>query len=209
MLRLVSSEMERNLMWVLHGPKETLMSPHHIWSSALCGPLWQVKMVCVFTDWQRTRLSNSHFHFSQCLTLSVYDCVCVLVTQSCLTLCNPMGYTVHGIPQARILEWVAIPFSKGSSQPRLWTQVSHIAGSFFTSWATREAQCIWLAMFNVSITIITIPLVWEMSSGKQWHEIEFLYRISHSNRTSEKLVRAEVKEMAGLHSIIMWVGRKL
>ena len=46
---------------------------------------------------------------------------------------------VHGILQARILEWVAIPFSKGSSQPRDQTQVSCIAGRFFTSWATREA----------------------------------------------------------------------
>ena len=62
------------------------------------------------------------------------------VTWSCLTLCNPMdNYTVHGILQARILEWVAIPFSRGSSQPRDQTQVSHIADRFFTSWATREA----------------------------------------------------------------------
>ena len=57
----------------------------------------------------------------------------VKVAHSCLTLCNPMDYTVHGILQARILEWVAVPFSKGSSQPRDWTQVSHIAGRFFTS----------------------------------------------------------------------------
>ena len=42
----------------------------------------------------------------------------VKVAQSCLTLCEPMGYTVHGILQARILEWVAFPFSRGSSQPR-------------------------------------------------------------------------------------------
>ena len=48
-------------------------------------------------------------------------------------------YTVHGILQARILEWVALPFSRGSSQPRDRTQVSHIAGGFFTSWATRVA----------------------------------------------------------------------
>ena len=47
---------------------------------------------------------------------------------------------VHGILQARILEWVAFPFSRGSSQPRGQTQVSRIAGRFFTSWATREAQ---------------------------------------------------------------------
>ena len=54
-----------------------------------------------------------------------------------------MDYTVHGILQARILEWVAFPFSRESSQPRDQTQVSHIAGGFFTSWATREAQEYW------------------------------------------------------------------
>ena len=48
-------------------------------------------------------------------------------------LTNPMDYTVHGILQARILEWVAVPFSRGSSQPRDQTQVSHIAGRFFIS----------------------------------------------------------------------------
>ena len=57
----------------------------------------------------------------------------VKVTQLCLTLCDPMHYTVPGILQARILEWVAFPFSRGSSQPRDGTQVSHIAGGFFTS----------------------------------------------------------------------------
>ena len=55
------------------------------------------------------------------------------VTQLCPTLCDPMAYTVHGILQARILEWVDIPFSRGSSQPKDRTQVSHIAGRFFTS----------------------------------------------------------------------------
>ena len=47
-------------------------------------------------------------------------------------------YTVHGILQARILEWVAFPFSRGSFQPRDWTQVSHIAGACFTSGATEK-----------------------------------------------------------------------
>ena len=64
----------------------------------------------------------------------------VKVAQSCPTLCNPMDYTVHGILQARTLEWVAFPFSRGSSKPRDRTQVSHIAGGFFTRRATREAQ---------------------------------------------------------------------
>ena len=66
------------------------------------------------------------------------------VAQSCPTLCNPMdcsppGSSVRGISQVRILEWVAISFSKGSSWPRDWTQVSYIAGRFFTIWATGEA----------------------------------------------------------------------
>ena len=57
----------------------------------------------------------------------------VKVTQLCLILWDPMDYTVHGILQARILEWVALPFSKGFSQPRGQTQVSCIAGGFFIS----------------------------------------------------------------------------
>ena len=63
------------------------------------------------------------------------------VTQSCPTLCDPMdcslpGFSLHGIFQARVLEWVAISFSSGSSWPRDRTQVSCIAGSHFTLWAT-------------------------------------------------------------------------
>ena len=64
----------------------------------------------------------------------------VKVTQSCLTLCDLMNYTVYGILQARILEWVVIPLSKGPSQPRDQIHVSRIASGFFSSWATREAQ---------------------------------------------------------------------
>ena len=56
----------------------------------------------------------------------------VKVAQLCPTLCNPMDYTVHGVLQARKLEWVAFPFSRGSSQPRDGTQVSRIAGRFLT-----------------------------------------------------------------------------
>ena len=67
----------------------------------------------------------------------------VKVAQLCPTLCNPMDYTVHVILQARILEWVAVPFSRGSSQPRDRTQVSCIAGRFFTRWDMREAQEYW------------------------------------------------------------------
>ena len=65
------------------------------------------------------------------------------VAQLCLTLCDPMdcslsGFSVHGIFQVRVPEWVAISFSRGSSWPRDRTQVSHIAGRCFTLWGTRE-----------------------------------------------------------------------
>ena len=71
--------------------------------------------------------------------------VCVLAAQPCLTLCDPIdcsppGSSVLGILQARILEWVALSFSRGSSWPRDGTLVSCIAASFFTTWAIREAQ---------------------------------------------------------------------
>ena len=69
----------------------------------------------------------------------------VLVAQLFLTLCDPMNCSppsssVHGILQTRLLEWVATPFSKGSSQPRDWIQVSYLACGDFTIWSTREAQ---------------------------------------------------------------------
>ena len=67
------------------------------------------------------------------------------VVQSCLTLCDPMdnsllGFSVHGIFQARVLEWVAISFSRGSSRLGDQTQVSSIVGRRFNLWATREAK---------------------------------------------------------------------
>ena len=65
--------------------------------------------------------------------------------------CSPPGFAVHRILQARILEWVAIPFSRGSSWRRDWTRVSHVAGRFFNVWATREAH-------------------WELYHYRQWQK---------------------------------------
>ena len=79
-------------------------------------------------------------------------CVCS-VTQSCPALCSskdlrsPSGSSVHGIFQARILEWVAISFSRRSSPPRDWTHVSCIVSKLFIDWATREAHCTVLINF--------------------------------------------------------------
>ena len=68
-----------------------------------------------------------------------------LVAQLCPTLCDPMDYSplgssVHEILQARILKWLAMPSSRGSSQPRDWTQVSCLVGWFFIVWVTRQAS---------------------------------------------------------------------
>ena len=76
------------------------------------------------------------------------------VTQSCPTFCDPMDSSSPlsmGILQARILEWVAMLSSRGSSQPRDQTQVSSIAGGFFTIWATREAQILNYSPFKIQL----------------------------------------------------------
>ena len=80
------------------------------------------------------------WYLSDCGT----SCLKVKVSSLCPTLCGLMdcslpGSSVHGIFQARILEWVAIPFSRGSWQPRDWTQASRTGSGFLTVWATREA----------------------------------------------------------------------
>ena len=83
--------------------------------------------------------THTHTHTHTPLKLIKY-----LHTQLCLTLCDPVncsppGSSVRAILQTRILEWVAIPFSRGSSQPRDWNGVSYIAGRFFSISVTREA----------------------------------------------------------------------
>ena len=91
----------------------------------------------------RTFETRSSGHRSKFFRPVTKGYVC-LVAQSCLTLCNPwtaahQASLSMGILQARILEWIAMPSSGASSQPRDRSQVSCIAGGFFTIWATREA----------------------------------------------------------------------
>ena len=80
----------------------------------------------------------------------------VKVAQLYPTLCDPRDYTVHGILWARILWWVAFPFSRGSSQPRDPTHISLIAGGFFTSWATREAPEVRLYLLLIQIQVAVL-----------------------------------------------------
>ena len=97
------------------------------------------------------------------------DKVKVKVAQLHPTLCEPMDYTVHGILQARKLEWVAFPFSRGSSQPRDRTQVSGTARRFFTSWATKEAHSTLIYQSNKYVL-----------EGHQNRLGKTRYKISHS-----------------------------
>jgi len=98
----------------------------------------------------------------------------MLVAQLCPTLCDPVNCSppdssVHGILQAKILKWVAIHFSRGFSQRRDQTQVSHVAGRIFTIWATREAPmvlyCSWISasVFMVSVKPQGDPVDWPIS----------------------------------------------
>ena len=87
---------------------------------------------------------------------------------------------LYGILQARILEWVAFPFSRGSSQPRDGTQISHIAGAFFTSWAIREAQEYWVgSLFLLQGIFPTQELNWGLLHCKQ-----ILYQLREENKVS-------------------------
>ena len=78
------------------------------------------------------------FQAQDCSSCQVFEWV--KVTQSCLTLCNPMAYTVHRILQARILEWVAVPLLQGIIPTQRSNPGLLHCRQFFTSWATREAQ---------------------------------------------------------------------
>ena len=85
----------------------------------------------------------------------------VNVAQSCPTLCNPMdcslpGFSVHGIFQARILEWGAITFSRGSSRPRDRTWVSSIGDRCFNLWATREAPKGYINFLKEHLIVVKI-----------------------------------------------------
>ena len=98
-------------------------------------------LVCIFVSSFGLKKNNIYYLLTYYL---ISENVKVLVAQSCLTLhylieCNLPGLSIHGILQARILEWVAIPFSKESSWLRDQTQVFCIAGWFFPVWDTREA----------------------------------------------------------------------
>ena len=164
--------------WYLYSvPSKTDLNSTSLWGSLKVCPHQK-------SGWKPNLLSV----FSLCLRLYAHACFCLMfenlyylclscfividwvseITQSCPTLCDPVdcspsGSSIHGILQARILEWVAISFSRGSSQPRDRTRVSRIAGRHFNLWATREAH-------YRSANLILIALLWvnfQRASGSQ------------------------------------------
>ena len=114
----------------------------------------------------------------------VYMKVKVKVAQLCPTLYHPMDYRVNVILQARILKWVAFPFSGGSSQSRDRTQVSLIAGEFFTSWATREAQYVYKCIYyfakgRVCIILVKLKAAWtDRGYGLSYYKADNRGRVS-------------------------------
>ena len=100
-----------------------------------------------------------------------------------MTLCYPMdgslpGSSVHGIFQARVLEWVAISFSRGSSPPRDRTQVFHIASRCFTLWATREATYTLFFIFSS----IMVYHGWGDLGEWHWNMYNIMYETSRQSR---------------------------
>ena len=127
----------------------------------------------VHQGWKLTPTLSILFQIQKviCYRLRSGLCVCV---QSCPTLCNPIDYSlpdssVHGILQARTLEWVAISSSRGSSWPRDRTQIPCIAGRRFTLWATREAEKLnkWVEMSKEYNRRFIMSIGWH--SFGDWH----------------------------------------
>ena len=134
-----------------------------------------------------------------------------------------MDYAVHGILQARNLEWIAFPFSRGYSKLRDQTQVSRIAGGFFTSWATREAQIaavistflssrslihssvsvillICTSVSFISVIVLFISVCLFFSSSKSLLNISYIISIF----ASINFLRSRI-----IFTIIVWIGRLL
>ena len=137
-------------------------------------------------------LSNEYSGLISCNWLVWSPCCPVLVTQLCLILCDPRDYSppmssVHGILQARILEWVAISFSRGSSQPRDWTWVSCIAGRIFTDWATKGRMA-WFDLLAVQGTLKSLHKHHSSKASILQCSDFFMVQLSHQYMTTGKIV---------------------
>ena len=124
--------------------------------------------------------SHTSYDFPDCYVWKSLSCVWLFNTMDC----SLPGSSVHGILQARILAWVVAPFSRGSSQPRDWTQVSCIAGRFFTIWATRESLIVGM-IYNFKYCVLDVWMLcwetlgftwaWAMPSLQNWKPLSWAW----------------------------------
>ena len=133
----------------------------------LCIPIWNLYV------YKHTLKKEQNEFFLPLFWNIINMCVLCLVTQSCLTLCDPVdcsppGSSVHGVFQARVLECFAISFSGGSSYPRDRTQVSCIAGRFYTIWATREAHSQMSVHLRKIRTRPSRTVLYQLSTSLKW-----------------------------------------
>ena len=136
------------------------------------------------------------------------------VAQSCLTLCDPMdcslpGSSLHGILQARVLEWIAISFSRGSPQPRDRTHVSRIAGRRFNFWDTRKALVFPILLFSSislhwSLKICLFVLISTCYSLEFWIPMDLSFLFSFAFRFSSFVNYLEglLRQPFGLFTLI-------
>ena len=113
------------------------------------------------------------------------------VAQSCPTLCDPMdcsppGSSIHGVLQAIILEWVAISFSRGSSQPKDRNQVACIAGRCFNLWAT--SQRLWHSQQSRNRCFSGILLLFRWSSGCWQFGLWFIFYVNTGSNHSKTIL---------------------
>ena len=146
-----------------------LITSYFVYNMASIIPLTVKFEPCLLVFYFESVEKFSWYPLPSWLKKTYFGCMYVKVAQSCLTLCDLMDCTLHGILQAKILEWVAFSFSRGSSQPRDRTQVFCTAGGFLTSWATREAQlcvcvcvyiyvCVCVCIFIYIFLVVTMIL---------------------------------------------------
>ena len=171
--------------------------------------MWSLPTTLFFCSFNNADRGHSHSWFSKSKLYSFVPSfrMKVLVTQSCPTLCSPMDYSppdssVHEIFQARILDWVAISFSRGSSQPRDRTRVFCTAGRFFTDWAAREAytvyilNCAWWGPNSQLSWLVSRELYYQsVSERDKWLTFVHLNNDTDIHHNGERKARGEIPFM--------------
>ena len=170
-----------------------------------CQQIWKTHQ-----DWKRSvfipvpKKGNAKEYSDYCTIAPISH----VKSLSHIWLCDPMDYSlpgssVHGIFQARVLEWVAISFSRGSSQPRVWTWVSHTTGRRSTIWATREAS-------KVMFKILQTRLQWYVNC--ELPDIQAGFRKGRGTRDQIANIRRIIEKVRAPEThllLLYWLCQRL